>query len=421
MPGVEEVVGVGEQELARSAGEQRGEEVGEVLLHVGEGLPEHRHDLQVDGLDDAVQLAPARLDVLELGLQELVAFEQRVVLLERERVDRAHEPQLAVEVAGAAGEGGAGGDLGCGRVERDRRLDVVLGAQLLDRGFEPHAGLGFVDVAPLQQLAHLEQLLLGGGARRAQLLQLVAGGRGPLGLGPARGAPAGQHRVDAFGQLGEPTADGLVPEPAVLERDPVLLGFGATLRVARESVVDLGQAVLEHLPAFGELRGAHVELAALAGHRGGALVELELHQRARLEQRLGFGGVGFEHGNPHLERRDALDVGLALRLQRLLLRRDRGELHLTLRALGLHAGTRPLDAVELVDRAPLGVGGRSFVASASVEIGAGGVERLAHDHADFVGFLGARCARRRARRGWQPGRRHPDATNRGRPAGRRAR
>ena len=115
--------------LPDTAREQRGEEVGEVLLHVGERLREDRHDLLVDGLDDAVELAPARLHVFELGLEELVAFEQRVVLLERERVDRAHEPQLAVEVAGAAGERGAGGHLGCGRVERDRRLDVVLGAQ----------------------------------------------------------------------------------------------------------------------------------------------------------------------------------------------------------------------------------------------------------------------------------------------------
>ena len=124
----------------------------------------------------------------------------------------------------------------------------------------------------------------------------------------------------------------------------MLLGLGAPLGVARQSVVDLGQSLLEHRAALGELRGAHVELATLAGHGGGAFVELELHQRARLEERLRLGGVGLEHGHPHLERGDALDVGFALRLQRLLLGRDRGELHLALRALGLHAARAALGA-----------------------------------------------------------------------------
>ena len=101
---------------------------------------------------------------------------------------------------------------------------------------------------------------------------------------------------------------------------------------------------------------------------GGALVELELHQRARLEQRLCLGRVGLEHGDPHLERGDALDVGGALRLQRVLLGCDRRELHLALRTLGVHARSGPLDAVELVDGAPLGFGGGSFVAPTGVEV-----------------------------------------------------
>ena len=192
-----------------------------------------------------------------------MALEQRVVLLERERVDRAHEPQLAVEVAGAPGERGAVGHLGRGRVERDRRLDVVVGAQPLDRGLEPQAGLGLVDLAPLQQLADLEQLLLGAGTRGAELLELIARGGGPLGLGPPGGAPAVQHLVDALGELAEAAADRGVPEPALLERDPVLLGFGASLRIAGEPVVDLGESVLEHLAPFGELRGAQLQVAAL--------------------------------------------------------------------------------------------------------------------------------------------------------------
>ena len=133
-------------ELARAAGEQRGEQRREVLGHVGECVLEHRHDLAVDGPDDPHQLAPARLDVLELLLQERVALLQRVVLLERERVDRPHEAQVALEVARPTRERRALGHLGRGRVERGVGLDVVLGAQSLDRGLEPQPRLGIVDL-----------------------------------------------------------------------------------------------------------------------------------------------------------------------------------------------------------------------------------------------------------------------------------
>ncbi len=318
-------------------------------------------------------------------------FEQRVVLLERERVDRPHEAQLAVEVAGAPGERGAGGHLRRGRVERDRRFDVVLGAEPLDGGLEAEAGLGLVDVAALQELADFEELLLRAGTGGAELLELIARGGGPLRFGPPSGAPAAQHLVDALGELAQAAADRGVPEPALLERDPVLLGFGPAFGIAGEPVVDLGESLLEHLSPFGELRGAQLQVAPLAGCGRGALVELELHQRTRREQRLRLGRLRFEGRHPHLERGDALDVGGALRLQRLLLGRDGGELHLALGALGLHAGPGPLGAVELVDRAPLSFLGGGFVAAPGVELRAGGVERLARDHARFVGLLGTRA------------------------------
>ena len=118
--------------------------------HVGERALEDRDDLLVDGPDHARELAAAVLHVFELLLQELVALLQRVVLLERERVDRAHEPQLAVEVAGPAGERRAFGHLGRGRVERDCGLAVVVGAEALDRGLEPQPGLGVVDLGALR-------------------------------------------------------------------------------------------------------------------------------------------------------------------------------------------------------------------------------------------------------------------------------
>ena len=66
----------------------------------------------------------------------------------RQRVDRAHQPQLALQVphpgrrADALGQrrplGGLGG----------RRLEVVVAAQCLDRPLQAHPHLGLVDLDP---------------------------------------------------------------------------------------------------------------------------------------------------------------------------------------------------------------------------------------------------------------------------------
>ena len=61
------------------------------------------------------------LHVLELRLEERVALLQRLELLERERVDRTHEAQLALELA----DSGVRGD--ALRKRRTRRLDRDLG------------------------------------------------------------------------------------------------------------------------------------------------------------------------------------------------------------------------------------------------------------------------------------------------------
>ena len=75
------------------------EQLVEVRAHVGERRGEHGLDLEVDGLDDAHQVAPGVAHVLQLLLEEAVALLQLVELLERERVDRAEQAQLALEVA----------------------------------------------------------------------------------------------------------------------------------------------------------------------------------------------------------------------------------------------------------------------------------------------------------------------------------
>ncbi len=57
------------------------------------------HDLLVDRLDHACELTTCVADVVELFLQEFVAFHESFVLGQCERVDRPHQPQLALELA----------------------------------------------------------------------------------------------------------------------------------------------------------------------------------------------------------------------------------------------------------------------------------------------------------------------------------
>ena len=90
---------IGEHDASRAAREEHREQLGEVAGDVGERGIEHAHDLLVDRLDHARELAARVAHVVELLLQELVPLDQRFVLRERERVDRTHEPQLALELA----------------------------------------------------------------------------------------------------------------------------------------------------------------------------------------------------------------------------------------------------------------------------------------------------------------------------------
>ena len=158
MPVLSRSSGCGEHELAGAAGEQRAEQLREVRADVGERGGEHALDLLVDGLDDPGQLAAGVADVLELLLEERVALLQLVELLERQRVDRAEQAQLAIELADPAGGGGALGQRRLlGRLG-DLRLDVEVATQRLDRVLEPQLRLGLVDVGAVGPLARLVEL-----------------------------------------------------------------------------------------------------------------------------------------------------------------------------------------------------------------------------------------------------------------------
>ena len=183
------------------------------------------------------RLSSRRLDFTSSSWsdEELVALLERRVLLERERVDRSHQPEVALELAGAPGERRALGNRRRGRVERDRGLDVVLGAKRLDRALEPQPGLRRVDLGPLHALPRLDELLLESAALDPQLVELL--GRRPRRLGLTAPAPVAEPVVQLArprrgarrSALGQARVGGVALEQV----EPVPFGSRLRLGVAR--------------------------------------------------------------------------------------------------------------------------------------------------------------------------------------------
>ena len=127
--GVEQVVGVGEHEPARAAGEQRREQLRRSSAPTSAKAAANTFSISSStALMTCASSRRVSLHVLELLLEERVALLQLVELLERERVDRAHQAQLALELADPrrrrstpSGSCGALGGLGRPRARRRGR------------------------------------------------------------------------------------------------------------------------------------------------------------------------------------------------------------------------------------------------------------------------------------------------------------
>ena len=197
------VVRVGEHQVAHPAREQHAEDVLELLARLGERRREGLLHQAIHVLHDAQQVRLRCLEILDLVHQELVPRGQRLVLLERQRVDA---PQL-LQVLQRLGQGplllGAhvrarlrgSGLVDLIRVERQHRhqhLRAELGEQLL--GFEGQ----LLEGATLQVLDAQARLL-------GRDLPLVGRGRGfrQLCAQPVQGAACVR---DLLGDLRAPLA-----------------------------------------------------------------------------------------------------------------------------------------------------------------------------------------------------------------------
>ena len=208
------------------------------------------------------------------------------MLLQRERVDRPHEPQVAFELACPPRDGAALRDLGLGGVERDARLDVEVGAQRVDGRVEAQPRLGLVDVEAAGALPHAGQLAFELASLDAQRLELLGGQARRFGLAAAALAqPVGQ-RVDAGPVLGEATGDGGERLVAGEQVEALALGGGLRRRVAvGEARLDVGEPAGEQRAAL--LDGGAVQLRGAGGAERGA---------GRLDRPFGLGARDLRGG-----------------------------------------------------------------------------------------------------------------------------
>ena len=205
-----------------------------------------------------------------------MALLQRVVLLEGQRVDRAHEPQLALELAGPGGGGDALGELGrlgghggLGLESRSRR-------SALDGGLEAQLHLGLVELGAPGLLAGLLEAALGVLALAAQLVEADGGGALRLALAAAALAELAELALDDGQAVGDERGEVVDGGLLGVELDAAHLGLAAGLDGALEPGLDLDPAGLEELAALGEAGGAHLEVGAQRADGGGALLEVGL-------------------------------------------------------------------------------------------------------------------------------------------------
>ena len=217
-----------------------------------------------------------RLHVVELLLQEGVPLLQRVVLLQRQRVDRPHEPQLPLELTRPRGRRGALGHLRRLGRHGDLGLHLEVAAEGLHRGLQAQLDLGLVELGATGLLAGLLEATLGVGALVAQLVE--SGGGGPLRLAllPAPLAQLPELALDGGQPIGDQGRELVDRALLGVELDPTDLGLAAGLHRPVEPSLHLGEPGAQELPAVGEARRAHLEIGSERAHRRRPLLEVGL-------------------------------------------------------------------------------------------------------------------------------------------------
>ncbi len=131
-----------------------------MLVDVGERRVEHVHDLLVERADDLTEVALGLADVLDLGLEELVALTELGELLHGQRVDRADRRQLGLQLPDTGGRVHAFGQVRRRGARRVPGPAAQLASQGLDDRLATDGGLDEVQLRLLQPASGSGQLVL---------------------------------------------------------------------------------------------------------------------------------------------------------------------------------------------------------------------------------------------------------------------
>ncbi len=224
---------------------------------------------------------------------------QRLELLEGQRVDGTHEPQLTFELADSGGGRHALGQLRAGGLDGFAGRAAVVAAQRFERRLEAEIDLGPIDVELLESGPRLGELSLGHRPIATQRLELGRCRTGLVGQALVAIAKRAQLTVDRMQPALE--LDGqLVGQPeAALEIDPTTPGALTFGLETAEATLDLGLTVAQELPALLDCCGAHLEIGAQGGNGASPLVEARAEKR-ELAALLGLFLVGGLEPRQHL-------------------------------------------------------------------------------------------------------------------------
>ena len=264
-----------------------------------------------------------------------MALLQRLVLLERERVDRTHEPQVSVEVARPAGEGGALGDLGApasiatpGSQSKSVRMRSTAASSRMRFSASSTSRRCWRSRTPASCCSCSWRCARSASSRPPASLARSAWIRRS-----SRSRPSTVSIRAVSSSSRPPIAH--VRLALGEQRGAVALGRRLRLGIPRQARLDLGQAARQHRAPLVDGGDAHRVLPAQPAHLELARVEIGERGTALGSTALGLGLGGGELGRPGLERGDA---GL-LRRQRVDERDPRATRDLELlRAVGPLAG-----------------------------------------------------------------------------------
>ena len=305
---------------------------------VGERRGEDGLDLEVDRLDHAHEVASRVAYVFQLLLQETVALLQFDELVQRERVDRAHQAQLSFEVAHAGRRVCALRHLRQVGSFRLLGFEIVVAAQRLDSGLQPHAHLGLVDLHATRALAGFVELLLGSGSAAAQRIESL---RDPADLVALPTADIQQFVVPHLDDVAvalDKGGEAFYSLQAAFDGDPALGSLRARDRIGFQATLGLLQAAFEERLAFVQTGIAHFQVLPPACQARRVGIEAGAGFTAG-PRGLGLGRlVGLQCGHQPVQLADAGSLALGALVGIAETALDRFDLGLRLASLGLRAG-----------------------------------------------------------------------------------